>query len=114
MSEEIRRVESTSLSLTQLPNGDLWRGAANINVAPTADEEDTGKEPLSALDNAMASIVKSSKGPELTCIWCGKQIDKKKYADMAEHIKISHSAALTPITDTAALAKLLPQVGTAT
>lgn len=104
---EIRRIDGFTLSLTQLPNGDLWRGAPveQADGAATNEDPTVGK---TALDAAMSSIVKSSKGPELTCIWCGYQVSKKNYVDMADHVKKQHSSAVAAVPDVAALASLLP------
>lgn len=82
-----------SRELTQLPNGDLWRGYA---TAPTAialtESEVVSLESQDPVNKAMASMLIAAKGAkELTCLWCGHQADEK---NIRNHVKTNHAAAI--------------------
>lgn len=82
-----------SRELTQLPNGDLWRG---YQTAPSAialsESAIVSLENQDPVNKAMAAILLTSKGAhELTCNWCGSQSDEK---NMRAHLKVNHASAI--------------------
>lgn len=82
-----------SRELTQLPNGDLWRGYATAPSAIALSESEVvSLESQDPVNKAMAAILLNSKGSrELTCNWCGTQCDEKS---MRAHIKVNHASAI--------------------
>lgn len=96
-------VNTSSNRLTQLPNGDLWRGA--VAEAPTTNVE----APVDAARTAaMDAIVASAKGAnELTCLWCGHQLPASAYNEMQKHVETQHPIASAPPADVDKLAAAL-------
>lgn len=92
--------------LTQLSNGDLWRGvpAAEVELRPdnvTAPDAGTA-------DDAMEQIVRSAKGSHtLSCLWCGVQYGRQQYNEMREHVEKDHKRATMPANGTDKLAAAL-------
>lgn len=82
-----------SRELTQLPNGDLWRGYQDkLSETALTETQVVSLESQDPVNKAMAAIVITSKGArELTCNWCGSQSDEK---NMRAHIKINHASAI--------------------
>lgn len=98
--------------LTQLPNGDLWRGNPVVPVTITAEESEEirvkaeKEEADDPLEKAMANIKVGSKGNlrTLTCTWCGAQTEGiNADKNMRYHLKTQHKSVLTRDTDAAVL-----------
>ena len=108
---DLKRLETyTPFQLTQLPNGDLWRGFVHVDADPTQTaDSDTPVVLDPELNDAMEAIVKSSKGPELTCLWCGYQCSHREYDTMQAHVQKQHKDAGKKPTNDMALAQLIAE-----
>lgn len=83
--------------MVQLINGDLYRGFVYNPVARENVEKTDAPRPFAKIDEAMASILKASKGAkELTCTWCGFQSSDTQ---MREHLKKNHPSVVEPPSD---------------
>lgn len=84
--------------LTQLPNGDLWRG---VPPADAEEPESNVEAPTKgSIDDVMEQVVKSARGQKtLSCLWCGQQYNRQDYALMRDHITHLHAKATAPADD---------------
>jgi hypothetical protein len=95
-------------NLTQLPNGDLWRGAVIDDPRPDTVDNTAAPSSIDSVADAVNAVIASAKGSEnCTCFWCGTQFGVKERNELSAHIAKNHQTAIKPIGDIAALSALV-------